>query len=108
MLAVINSFKMTMHHRFPNLHFLQLTTMDDFVEWLYTNHRQNVIAKIKPPKAHEPEQVVVEETDDRIKALMGCGILREASRCTSSTLRLPFLPPTKEDSPKRNGKSKWY
>jgi ERCC4-type nuclease len=77
MLAVINSFKMTMHHRFPNLHFLQLTTMDDFVEWLYTNHRQNVIAKIKPPKAHEPEQVVVEETDDRIKALMGCGILRE-------------------------------
>ena len=77
MMAVIKSFKMTMHQRFPKLHFLQLNTMDDFVDWLYTNHRQNVIAKIKPPKAHEPEQVVVEETDDRIKALMGCGILRE-------------------------------
>lgn len=76
MMAVINSFKMTMHHRFPNLHFLQLTTMDDFVEWLYTNHRQNVIAKVKPPKEHIPEQVIV-ATDDRIKALMGCGITRE-------------------------------
>lgn len=77
MLAVINSFKMTMHQRFPNLHFLQLTTMDDFVEWLYTNHRQNVIAKVKPPVSHQPEQVVLEETDDRVKALMGCGISRE-------------------------------
>lgn len=77
MSAVINSFKMTMHQRFPKLHFLQLTTMDDFVEWLYTNHRQNVIAKVKPPQAHKPEQVIIEETDDRIKALMGCGISRE-------------------------------
>lgn len=77
MLAVINSFKMTMHHRFPNLHFLQLTTMDDFVEWLYVNHRQNKIAGITPPKTHQPEQVIHVETDDRIKALMGCGISRE-------------------------------
>jgi len=77
MAAVINSFKMTMHQRFPNLHFLQLTTMDDFVEWLYTNHRQNVIAKVKPPKAHIPKQVVNIKDDDRIKALMTCGINRE-------------------------------
>ena len=79
MAAVIHSFKLTMHQRFPKLHFLQLTTMDDFVEWLYINHRQNVIAKVKPPKAHKPEQVIVEETDDRVKALMGCGISREQS-----------------------------
>ncbi len=79
MAAVIHSFKLTMHQRFPKLHFLQLTTMDDFVEWLYMNHRQTLIAKVKPPKAHKPEQVVLEETDDRIKALMGCGISREQS-----------------------------
>jgi len=79
MAAVIQSFKLTMHQRFPKLHFLQLTTMDDFVEWLYMNHRQNLIAKVKPPQTHKPEQVVLEETDDRIKALMGCGISREQS-----------------------------
>lgn len=68
-----------MHQRFPKLHFLQLTTMDDFVEWLYMNHRQNLIAKVKPPQTHKPEQVVIEETDDRVKALMGCGVSREQS-----------------------------
>jgi len=79
MAAVIHSFKLTMHQRFPKLHFLQLTTMDDFVEWLYMNHRQNLIAKVKPPQTHKPEQVVIEETDDRVKALMGCGVSREQS-----------------------------
>jgi ERCC4-type nuclease len=77
MASVIHSFKLTMHQRFPKLHFLQLTTMDDFVEWLYINHRQNVIGKIKPPKSHKPEQVILEETDDRVKCLMGCGVSRE-------------------------------
>jgi ERCC4-type nuclease len=76
MKAVIKSFKMTMHHRFPNLHFLQLTTMNDFVEWLYTNHRQNVISAIKPPKEHLPEQVI-DAQDDRVKALMFCGVSKE-------------------------------
>lgn len=76
MKAVIKSFKMTMHHRFPKLHFLQLTTMNDFVEWLYTNHRQNVISAIKPPKEHLPEQVI-DAQDDRVKALMFCGVSKE-------------------------------
>tara|TARA_R110000824_G_scaffold101190_1_gene240305 strand:- start:15414 stop:16130 length:717 start_codon:yes stop_codon:yes gene_type:complete len=77
MAAVINSFKLTMHQRFPNLQFMQLTTMDDFVEWLYTNHRQNVIAKITPPKEHLPQTPIVIEDDDRLKTLMNCGINRE-------------------------------
>ena len=90
MAAVINSFKMTMHQRFPNLHFLQLTTMDDFVEWLYTNHRQNVIAKIKPPTAHLPKQVVNINDDDRIKCLMTCGINRE--QATALLLEYGSIP----------------
>jgi len=69
MAAVIHSFKLTMHQRFPKLHFLQLTTMDDFVEWLSTNHRQNLIAGVKHalPKA-APKPIYAD--DPRVKALM--------------------------------------
>jgi ERCC4-type nuclease len=73
MRAVIKSFKMTMHQRFPKLHFLQLNTMDDFVEWLYTNYRQNLISKVKIPKKHEADSPV-RHYDNRIKTLMNCGI----------------------------------
>ena len=90
MAAVINSFKLTMHQRFPNLHFMQLSTMDDFVEWLYTNHRQNVIAKIKPPKAHIPEQPVITNDDDRLKVLMGCGVNRE--QATALLIKYSSIP----------------
>lgn len=76
MATVIKSFKMTMHQRFPKLHFLQLNTMDDFVDWLYTNHRQNAIAKVKPPIEHQPKPVI-RHHDARIKTLMNCGVSAE-------------------------------
>jgi len=76
MATVIKSFKMTMHQRFPKLHFLQLNTMDDFVDWLYTNHRQNTIAKVKPPIEHQPKPVI-RHHDSRIKTLMNCGVTAE-------------------------------
>lgn len=73
MMAIIKSFKMTMHQRFPKLHFLQLNTMDDFVEWLYTNHRQNIISKVKPHKELQPTPAIRHD-DNRVKTLMNCGI----------------------------------
>ena len=73
MMAVIKSFKMTMHQRFPKLHFLQLNTMDDFVDWLSTNHRQNIISKIKPHKEIQSKPIVRHD-DNRVKALMNCGV----------------------------------
>tara|TARA_R110001592_G_scaffold17510_6_gene73691 strand:+ start:1710 stop:2432 length:723 start_codon:yes stop_codon:yes gene_type:complete len=76
MATVIKSFKMTMHQRFPKLHFLQLNTMDDFVDWLYTNYRQNVIAKVKTPIEHQAEPTI-RHHDSRIKTLMGCGVTPE-------------------------------
>ncbi len=73
MMAIIKSFKMTMHQRFPKLHFLQLNTMDDFVDWLYTNHRQNIISKVKLNTINKPAPVVRHD-DNRVKTLMNCGI----------------------------------
>jgi ERCC4-type nuclease len=70
--AVIKSFKMTMHQRFPNLHFMQLDTMDDFVEWLETNLRQQKIAKVKPSML--PKRNPIKAKDDRLSVLMLSGI----------------------------------
>jgi ERCC4-type nuclease len=50
--------------------------MDDFVDWLETNHRQNVISKVKSPATMTTNKPVI-ENDSRIKALMGCGVNRD-------------------------------
>ena len=78
MLTVIKSFKLPLNRRFPNLRFMQLSTMDDFVDWLETNHRQNVISKVKSPATMTTNKPVI-ENDSRIKALMGCGVNRNQS-----------------------------
>ena len=69
MRAVIKSFLLTLHQRFPNLRYMHLNTMDYFVEWLATNHRQNIIAGVKhklPAAAPKP----IYADDPRVKALM--------------------------------------
>jgi ERCC4-type nuclease len=69
MRAVIKSFLVTLHQRFPNLRYMHLNTMDDFVEWLATNHRQNIIAGAKHSlPAAAPKPIYAE--DPRVKALM--------------------------------------
>ena len=48
MKQVTKQFKLTFYQRFTNIQYMELLTMDDFVEWLIINHTQlNVAAKTK-------------------------------------------------------------
>jgi len=40
MKKVNTQFKMTFHQRFPKIKYMELNTMDEFVEWLVVNHTQ--------------------------------------------------------------------
>ena len=62
---VITAFKVAFMHRFPTIHFMQLKTMDDFVDWLVVNHLQMTImgksavpteAKVAPNRGDLPTQ----------------------------------------------------
>lgn len=67
----IKKFKETLHIRHPKIKFMQLDTMDDFVQWIKTNHTQMLIAgkrKDNPFLAGG----IMEEKDPRIRML--CGI----------------------------------
>lgn len=45
---IINSFKATFYHRFPNILYMELNSMDDFVNFLIKNHTQlNLVGKAK-------------------------------------------------------------
>lgn len=44
MKKVIKQFKNTFYQRFPKIRFMEVTTMDDFVEWLVVNHTQQGLA----------------------------------------------------------------
>ena len=88
---VIRSFKMTMHHRFPELNYMQLHTMDDFVDWLDTNHRQNLIARHRPRAGHVPPEPQYVD-DPRVGALVGCGIsIEQAQRLLNHYETLPRI-----------------
>ena len=43
MKKVNQQFKMTFYQRFPKIKYMELTTMDDFVEWLVINHTQTQV-----------------------------------------------------------------
>lgn len=45
MKKVIKQFKAVFYQRFPKIKYMELTTMDEFVEWLVVNHTQQGIAK---------------------------------------------------------------
>jgi ERCC4-type nuclease len=51
MKKVMQHFKMTFYQRFPKIRYMELYTMDEFVEWLVVNHTQLGIAISN----HEPE-----------------------------------------------------
>lgn len=43
--GVIRSFKLALYHRFPQIQFMQLNTMNDFVDWIVYTHEQQRIAQ---------------------------------------------------------------
>ena len=47
MKKVIKQFKATFYQRFPKIKYMEVTTMDDFVEWLVINHTQQGFAKYR-------------------------------------------------------------
>ena len=46
---VINNFKQTLHLRFPKIHFMQVTSMDDFIDYIVNLHTQLRISGHSPP-----------------------------------------------------------
>lgn len=75
MKAVIKSFLLTLNQRFPNLRYMHLDTMQDFVDWLAANHRQGLIARASHAlPAAAPKPVYVD--DPRVEAVMKAGKMK--------------------------------
>ena len=72
MKKTIQQFKMNFYQRFPNIKYMELATMDEFVNWIVTNHHQiNVKSKIGVSKLPLDIQkdLIKEKLDPRIKVL---------------------------------------
>ena len=72
MKQTIKSFKKNFYQRFPNIRYMELTTMDEFVDWLVTNHHQiNIKSKIGVSKLPLDIQKELQKgkLDPRIKVL---------------------------------------
>ena len=72
MKQTIKSFKKNFYQRFPNIRYMELTTMDEFVEWLVANHHQiNIKSKIGVSKLPLEIQKELQKAklDPRIKVL---------------------------------------
>tara|TARA_R100000458_G_scaffold44504_1_gene42578 strand:+ start:911 stop:1633 length:723 start_codon:yes stop_codon:yes gene_type:complete len=72
MKKVIQQFKMNYFQRFPNIKYMELATMDEFVNFLVMNHHQiNVKSKIGVSKLPLDIQKEISKTnlDPRIKTL---------------------------------------
>ena len=68
MKKVIQQFKTTFYQRFPKIRFMQLTTMDDFTEWLVVNHTQQDM-KLYKQSPHVQQAVKKSDLDPRVRAL---------------------------------------
>lgn len=68
--ATIKKYKETLHIRHPKIKFMQVDSMDDFVEWIKANYTQMII---QGKRNMHPFLTggVMEETDPRIRMLCG-------------------------------------
>ena len=72
MKKVNQQFKMTFYQRFPKIKYMELTTMDDFVEWLVINHTQTQVKEATGLNVMEKEIINAAEMsnlDPRVAAL---------------------------------------
>ena len=68
MKKIINSFKATFYQRFPNILYMELNSMDDFVNFLITNHTQlHLVGKAK--EIHTKTLLNKESVDARISVI---------------------------------------
>tara|TARA_R100000700_G_scaffold41068_2_gene59485 strand:+ start:29252 stop:29941 length:690 start_codon:yes stop_codon:yes gene_type:complete len=68
MKKVIKQFKTTFYQRFPKIKYMEVTTMDEFVEWLVVNHTQQGLAYYRH-KTEEKNAIKKSELDPRIQIL---------------------------------------
>lgn len=72
MKKVNQQFKMTFYQRFPKIKYMELTTMDDFVEWLVINHTQTQVKEATGLNVMEKEiqtSAELSNLDPRVAAL---------------------------------------
>lgn len=72
MKKVNQQFKMTFYQRFPKIKYMELTTMDDFVEWLVINHTQTQVKEATGLNVMEKEiqtSAEISNLDPRVAAL---------------------------------------
>ena len=68
MKKVIKQFKATFYHRFPKIKYMELNTMDEFVEWLVVSHTQQGLA-LHRHKISEQKAVEKSKLDNKVKIL---------------------------------------
>ena len=68
MKKVIKHFKSTFYHRFPKIKYMELTTMNDFVEWIVVSHTQQGLA-LHRHKNEIKNSVNQSKLDPRVAAL---------------------------------------
>jgi len=68
MKKVIKQFKATFYQRFPKIKYMEVTTMDDFVEWLVVNHTQQGFAKYRHA-VEEKNAIKKSDLDSKIRIL---------------------------------------
>lgn len=71
MIQTIRKFKETLHIRHPKIKFMQVDTMDEFVDWIKTNYTQMILIGKRDNNPFLADGVL-NEPDPRIRML--CGI----------------------------------
>ena len=68
MTKIIQNFKATFYQRFPNIRYMEVNSMDDFVDWLIINHTQlSVLGEAK--ERIEIKKIPSKYIDSRVAAL---------------------------------------
>ena len=68
MKKVIQQFKTTFYQRFPKIKYMEVTTMDDFTEYLVVNHTQSSMS-LSNHSPHLQKAVKIADLDPRIAIL---------------------------------------
>lgn len=74
MSAVIKKYKMNLYTRHPTIRYMEFPTMEDFIEWLCTNHTQKGL----PGWTKAPIRKKLKNPDPRLQALTGIDGISES------------------------------
>ena len=74
MQKTISSFKASFFHRYPNIRFMQVKSMDEFVEWIALNHLQMAVAgktKAIPPQIKSAPKTLSDAREGALFSISG-------------------------------------